>query len=223
MLRSTGIAAVALIVITSAAEKSSAQMFGPRSFGSSSLQPQSNPGGGSFGGLTGAPGVGGGAVGGTNPTTTSPRFARESRATGDFVGSDGNTGRRPVGALQAGNVLGNQAAALEAVERRVPENLLNPPRPPLSRTRMYEPKLNVAFQFVARPADTVNLSLQSQINRLAVGGRSLQVTTSVNGSTVRLEGLVGTEDEKALIGQMVLFEPGISAVENDLQVLSSAP
>lgn len=225
MLRSTGFVIVALGFVSFSAQDSSAQMFGARNFGGSSLQPQSNPGGGNFGGLTGAPGVGGGAssTGGTGtPSGTGYRFMRDSRSTSDFVGSDGS-GTRSVGNVQAGRLIGNLPAALEVVERRVPENLLNPPRPPLNRSRMYEPKLDVAFLYAPRPADAINANLQSQINRLALGGRSVQVTTFVDGATVRLEGLVGTEDEKALIGQMVLFEPGISAVENDLKVLSSGP
>ncbi len=223
MLRSTGMVIVAVGFISFGAHDSFAQMFGSRNFGGSSLQPQNNPGGGNFGGLTGAPGVGGGATSTSGSGGGSGyRFMRDSRSTSDFVGSDGS-GNRAVGNVQASKLVGNLPAALEVVERRVPENLLNPPRPPLNRSRMYEPKLDVAFQYVPRPVDAINANLQSQINRLAVGGRPVQVTTFVDGSTVRLEGLVGTEDEKALIGQMVLFEPGIFAVENDLKVLSSAP
>src|SRR5579871_5306763 len=124
------------------AEPAAAQLFGTRSFGQS-LQPQSSAGGGTFGGPTPAPGMspppaGSGAVSG------SARFLRENRSAGTFVGKDLMDSTN-VGAVQVGQTLGNQPAAMEVRERLVPQVLVNPPRAPLPRTGIYEPRLYVGF------------------------------------------------------------------------------
>lgn len=201
-----------------------AQMFGARSFGQS-LQPQQNPGGGSLGGPVPAPGITPGQPGGgTAPTiNSSARFLKQNRTTNDFVGKDVNTPTRQVGGTQIIDNLGTQPAAMEVFERRVPESVLNPPRAAVTRNRMYEPKLVVGFRPVPRSIEVVSASLNVQTTRLTQLDPNLQMTMTVEGSTVRLEGQVSSEEARALIEQVMLFEPGISAVRNDLTVLSAAP
>lgn len=206
-----------------------AQMFGARTFGQS-LQPQTNPGGGSLGGPVPAPGIapgqpGAGQPGGTAPPSvnSSSRFLRQNRTTNDFVGKDANNPTRQVGTTQIIDNLGTQPAAMEVFERRVPETVLNPPRTATTRSRMYEPKLVVGFRPVPRPTDAVSASLNVQKTRLTQLDPNLQLTMTVEGSTVRLEGQVSSEEARALIEQVMLFEPGISAVQNDLKVLSVSP
>ena len=211
------------LIGTSATE---AQMFGSRSFGQP-LQPQANSGGGSFGGATPAPGIGSGA-GNVPPSVTGissgdARFMRKNRNAGDFVGKDTKDARKMVGAVQVGQGINGQPAALEVFERRVPENLLNPPRTPALRTRMYEPKLTIGFRPNPRPVSLVSANLQNQLNSLSDLNPSIQVSMTVTGETVHLQGVVSSEEERALIEQLMLFEPGISAVQNDLRVPAVAP
>lgn len=182
------------------------------------LQPQASPGGGMFGT---APSQMTNSVGSTS-TVSGPaaRFLRGNRSAKDFVGNEGT--KKFVGAIQADGTFVRPAAA-DAIERRVPEVLLNPPRQPIPATRMYEPKLSIGFQSQSRTDSDISANLQNQMNRLNQRDPSVQVTTTVEGATVRLEGQVPSEEQRALIEQMMLFEPGISAVQNDLKVLSAAP
>lgn len=204
-----------------------AQMFGSqRSFGQS-LQPQSSAGGGSFGRPTPAPGIGSNA-GPVGPSvigvaTPDARFMRGNRKSSDFVGQDTNDARKVVGAVQIPLGLPGQPAALEVRERRVPETLINPTRTATSRTRMYEPKMVVGFAHAPRTEADINRGVLRQIQHLTQLDPSLQISTTVVGETVYLRGVVGSEEERALIEHMMLFEPGISSVQNDLTVPSVVP
>lgn len=220
-MRRTFLIAGLLIAGTVGTERCQAQMFGARTFGQS-LQPQSNPGGGSFGGPTPAPGITpGGAA--QSSISSSARFLRQNRTSNDFVGKDTSGTTRPVGVAQPLDTFGSQPAALELIERRIPETVLNPPRTAGTRSRMYEPKLVIGFRPVARSSESINASLSGQMTRLSELDPNLELKMTVVGSTVRLEGQVSSEEAKALIEQVMLFEPGISAVQNDLQVLSVVP
>ncbi len=221
MQRFVGLVMIAGLFCGLSGRDARAQMFGNRTFGAS-LQPQASAGGGTFGGPTPAPGIGAtgtpGAPGSTpagtagSAATGAARFLRQNRSTQTFVGKDS----KGLGAIDG------QPAAAEVVERRVPESLLNPPRTTPPRTRMYEPRLSVGFPVAARMNSEISANLQNQVRGLNQTDPSLRVTTTVVGQTVRLEGTVATEAERALIEQVMLFEPGISAVQNDLTVLSSA-
>ena len=206
--------------------RAEAQLFGARSFGQP-LNPQANPGGGSFGGPTPAPGIGSGggpvAPSATSVATPDARFMRKNRNAGNFVGQDSVDARKIVGAVQVQPGLAGQPAALEVQERRIPESLINPQRTPPPRTRMYEPKLVVGFQHVPRQRAEVAASLQGQLRHLTQLDPTLQISTTVVGETVHLRGVVGSAEERELIEQMMLFEPGISAVQNDLTIPVAVP
>ena len=93
----------------------------------------------------------------------------------------------------------------------------------MRKTRMYEPKLTIGFRPNPRPVSLVSANLQNQLNSLSDLDPSIQVSMTVTGETVHLQGVVGSEEERALIEQLMLFEPGISAVQNDLRVPAVAP
>lgn len=215
MIRSFTIPLLAATIAFAASSEAFSQAT--RTLGAT-LQPQASPGGGMFGT---APSQMTNSVGSTS-TVSGPaaRFLRGNRSAKDFVGNQDT--KKFVGAIQADGTFVRPAAA-DAIERRVPEVLLNPPRQPIPATRMYEPKLSIGFQPLPRTDFDVSSSLQNQMNRLNQRDPSVQVTTTVEGATVRLEGQVPSEEQRALIEQMMLFEPGISAVQNDLKVLSAAP
>lgn len=218
--------AVATTMFSAAlATSAQAQSFGNLSLGpqQQSTQPQASPGGGLFGGPTPAPGLNSAAGGGGQATPSSQRFLRKNRSSGDFVGTNATASGKFVGSVLTNVNANTRPAAADLVERKVPESLLNPPRQVPPRTRMYEPKLSVGFRPVMRSDQDLNLNLQSMFVRFNRDDPSLQVTSTVESGTARLSGVVGTEEQRELIEQMVLFEPGISAVQNDLTVLSVGP
>ena len=203
-------------------QEAQAQLFGGSRTIGAPLSQQQGAGGGLFGGQSQAPGAIPGATpapGALQPSTMGPspnsRYLRQNRGQNNFVGNDGNSNNP--------NGLNSRPAALDAIERRVPESLLNPPRTPTPRNRMYDPKLTVGFQYTPRLASEISENLRKQVSGLSQMDPSLQLTTSEDGRTVRLEGFVHSEREKELIEQLMLFEPGISAVQNDLRVLSAVP
>ena len=194
-----------------------------RAFGSS-LSQQASPGGGIFGGQTAAPAATIPGAGGPAEAITEPnrRFLRQNRSSNDFVGKNSAQSGKFVGSVQTDGTFVKPAAA-DAVERSAPVSLLNPARTPVPKNRMYEPRLSVGFRPISRPEADVSATLQKQVYRLNQRDPSIQVTTIVVGQTVHLQGNVGSEEQRALIEQMMLFEPGISSVQNDLRVLSAAP
>lgn len=210
-----------ILAFTAFERVATAQLFGGRSFGRA-LTPQSSAGGGIFGGqpagaqqgqISGAPG-GQGNPAAAGGMVAAPRFLRGSRDPNKFVGTD---------AMNDPAFLMSRPAALDVTERRVPETLLNPPRTPTPRNRMYDPKLNVNFQYIPRSASDINANLTRQVSDLSQMGSLVQATVLPDGQTVLLQGAVQSEEQRQLIEQMMLFEPGISAVQNDLKVLSGVP
>lgn len=188
-----------------------------RPFGMS-LQPQASPGGGMFGSATSQQPS---SIAGNPPgNAPAPRYLRGTRSAKEFVGNEGS--KKFVGSVQTDGTFVRPAAA-DAIERRLPEVLLNPPRTQPSTKRMYDPKLSVAFRHEPRTANEVSARLQIQMDRLTRRDPSIQVVTTVAGETVHLEGQVPSEEQKLLVEEMMFFEPGISAVQNDLKVLSDAP
>lgn len=211
-------------ICTMASQSGSAQ-----GFGSSSITPQPAAGGGLFGGPTPAPGVSAAPgqiqVPNLQLNIQPGRFFRKNRTAESFVGKDtfSNAAGRIVGSIQSGNRQLVRPAAADAVERKIPEPVLNPPRTPAPKARMYEPKLSVGFRQEPRTEVDISANLQSQIDRLGRTDPSVRVTTTVTGQTVHLEGEVGSEEQRELIEQMMLFEPGISSVQNDLRVTFAGP
>lgn len=227
MLRVAWTVIIAGLMTAVFAPSAEAQMFGARNSFGTSLQPQTNAGGGAFGGPTPAPGIGQGA-GPTAPSVTSvaspdARFMRKNRTANNFVGIDPGDVKKPVGMSQAPLIGNNQPAAMDAVERRVPESLVNPTRQAPPRTRMYEPKLSIGFRQPPRSAEQITESLQNQLQYLNRLDPSMRIQMTVVGETAHLQGEVSSEEERALIEQLMLFEPGISSVRSDLRVPVADP
>ncbi len=80
--------------------------------------------------------------------------------------------------------------------------------------------LKIAFQPVAIAPSIRSQRFEARLGNLP-GVTSANVTVSMSGRTAILNGTVGSDHEKELIARIALLEPGISDVQNDLQVAAS--
>ncbi|MCA9189300.1 MAG: BON domain-containing protein [Pirellulaceae bacterium] len=180
-----------------------AQLFGNRSLGQP-LQRQSGP-----------PGLN--DLGTVGQVQGNERFMRGNRGRASFVGADQRDTSTFVGAEQgrtAGTIISSTAAVQTARDRT---RELNQPLPP-NTTGMYSPQLILDFPTVTRDGRDVADQLTRQIadsKQLTTGS---QILVSVAGRTATLQGVVASARERELVELLVLFEPGISQVQNQLQV-----
>ena len=86
------------------------------------------------------------------------------------------------------------------------------------RTAMYDPRLKVNFDFTPRPADDLNTQLARRLESSLRPGRSGRIEVSMEGATAILRGEVASERDRRLARLLLLLEPGISDVRNELTV-----
>jgi osmotically-inducible protein OsmY len=152
--------------------------------------------------------------------TGAERFVRGNRAAGDFVGSDSGDRSAFIGA--AGETSGSiQSAATGTLVRGSAIAEVNRTRVRAPAPSMYEARLRIAFDFnqPSKAAASQAAARQLKVSRAVDPTSSIEV--SVAGSTATLRGVVGSEREKRLAQMMMLFEPGISSVKNELAIASS--
>lgn len=195
-----------LLGLTGTAE---AQLFGRRTVGLP-LSRQAAPGGSGVGELQG-----------------NERFIRGNRNPRAFVGADVQDASGFVG-LEQGRTAGPVASAVSGIENRVERRRVNQPlRRPTSR-EMYQPLIELGFATPTRDAAS-QAALEEQIigdlRQLAASGRLTsspdglpRILVSVAERTATLQGEVASAADRDLAESLVLFSPGISRVENQLQV-----
>ncbi|NLY00567.1 MAG: BON domain-containing protein [Rhodopirellula sp.] len=193
-----------LLALAMGAENNAhAQMFGQRSMGTSRSPAR-----------TAAEATNVGTVQGNE------RFIRGNRSASDFVGS---TARDSFVGSEQGSGDGRVKSAVSNLRiERAPD--ANRTAQSLSRRRaMYDPRLEVGFRFSAASSD----KLSSLVERRLAKSESIHwtdpVEVSVEGPTATLRGEVLSERDRRLAELLVLFEPGISKVQNELRVKQSAP
>jgi len=171
----------------------------------------------------------GGGQGDAEPLGTilgNERFLRGNRDARDFVGTDSGETRRFVGVQQA-----LQADAAERPETPPPEIQIEPASDPNrvqllvepSGLGIYRPRLSIDFEFPTRPAQAVSLQLAHRLQTSLQARWSTPIEVSVEGETATLRGTVASERDRTLARLLVLFEPGISKVENELTVAAGLP
>lgn len=226
------VAALAFVLVVATGVEAQQQgLFGDRSVGSGLAKPRSsgprNSRPGSFSGSRSGSSSGSGTVrestsGNTvGSITGSERFIRGNRAAGDFVGSDSGDRRAFVGS-QAGETSGViQSAITGTLVRGSTIATVNRTRVRAPAPTMYEARLRIAFDF-NRPSKVAagrSATRQLKLSRAIDPTSSIEV--SVAGSTATLRGVVGSQREKRLAEMLMLFEPGISSVKNELAIASS--
>jgi hypothetical protein len=206
-MRKIAISALGALVLVLATEVDTAhgQMFGARSVG----QP-----------LARRPGAGTAQTQQDVGTLQgNERFLRQNRRATDFVGNDVRELQRFVGALQA-RTLGQVTPTTQGLRRRVDRSeSVNQPLGPARRGTMYNPRLDISFE-----APPVPESLRPDRRALDILVRSPQmsgpsrIAVSLEGRTAILQGEVPSEADRDLAETLLTFEPGISAIQNDLQI-----
>jgi len=153
--------------------------------------------------------------------TGTERFLRQNRTTEDFVGAKPAAEPGFVGQQEAATpppAAAMPAAAEVQVETGPEVNLTQPKT--ASSTGMYRPRLRVDFRFAPRPASQISRALAAQLQRTPAIQPTSPIEVTVEGETVVLRGSVASERQRVLAGNLMLFEPGISKVQNDLTVKS---
>jgi hypothetical protein len=201
--RSVGLTVLGLTLVAVPAE---AQMFGPRRLGQSLSR---RPGPGAIQDLEEV-----GSLQGNE------RFLRANRRRTDFVGPDIRELQRFVGMLQ-GRVAGTMPSVTEGLRRRVDRSeSMNEPLPPAApRGRPYYPRLDISLVAPPPPEDGVvsQRALETLARSPAMSGSS-RIWVLMEGQTAILQGEVPSARDRELAEILLTFEPGISAIENELQV-----
>ncbi|MGI6416422.1 MAG: hypothetical protein ACOX1P_12195 [Thermoguttaceae bacterium] len=171
----------------------------------------------------GAGGNPGAAAEDVGKITGTERFLREARTAGDFVGRSGSDAGSFVGA-QTGAAEAEIRSAIEGEIVRTETNpalnrLLNVPQ---VRAGMYAPRLKLGFEPLALSAPRAEQSAAAKMTLSTAIQSSGPIEVTMAGRTATLRGAVASEHDKRLAGLMLLFEPGISKVENELTVAPAA-
>ena len=182
-------------------------LFGQRSLGGS-LSKRSRPGAGAT----------------TTPGTVEAgrRFLRDERSVSDFVGSNTT-------AEAASGFVGGQSAVTAAVSSIT--GLTEEARPPLNRPRIIRPtglyaerltlSPEVLSQLSASPENAMETPRISESLQSFIQSRSLTIEVSPEDHSAILRGAVPSEADRQQTELLVMFEPGIQKVVNELSVDSN--
>lgn len=147
------------------------------------------------------------------------RFRRENRRRGQFVGADAFEQQtfvgsvqgvtQPTGALPVTGITaaaqGPSAASINARRQRPAGN------------GIYDPPLVVAFDVPREAANEKRAALSVQLAKITAL-QGCRISLSLAGRTAVVRGQVEAENQKWLAEQLLLMEPGISQVQNQLLV-----
>lgn len=215
------VTAAVLAVAAAMASDAQAQLFGDRSLGGSVSRRSTPSRPTSRTAATADPS----AIG---EVSGSERFIRGNRDRNDFVGTDSAEVREFVGA-QSDVAAGQTTAAAAAVKVEAVTNANQALKATASRTPtrgLYSPRLSVGFQHPSLASQEVSSNLTQQLSASLAGrleamfarNRIPSIEVSLEGGKATLRGTVASEHERTLAGLLALFEPGIAAVENQLEV-----
>jgi hypothetical protein len=226
MTRRFALLSVALAAVFSFAADASAQLFGQRTVGQPLSQRPGTSATNSAKASRASAAASFSASGGNGPATGNrgsmvnekARFIRGNRKATDFVGADTAESKRFVGREQAGTDEEVRSAVDNLNVEMAPDANLTakPVMPP--RVQMNAPRLRVAFEFAGEAQGEVNSRLTSRLEKTLPGGATNRIAVSVAGDAATVRGVVASERDRKLAELMLLFEPGIVRVQNQLQV-----
>jgi len=151
------------------------------------------------------------------------RYVRGNRKATDFVGKDSQDVRGFVGAQQAENTGQIESAVTGLQVQTGPDANRTQPASSGPRAAMYDPRLKVDFDFTPPTPDDLNSELARRLESSLTPGRNGRIEVSVEGATAILRGEVASEHDRRLARLLLLLEPGISNVRNDLIVNPAEP
>ncbi len=157
------------------------------------------------------------------------RFLRENRRRGDFVGSDRFENRSFVG-NQQGQTTGRAIPSTLGVTGNQDRSAqINQPLTRPSRNQAYHPTLQLDRKSFS-PTGTLSALTFQAGNQLKRELENPERFSSTNrwtlrlvGRTAILTGVVADVEQKELAELLVSFEPGVSAVQNELTVANLSP
>ncbi len=148
----------------------------------------------------------------------SERYIRRNRRATDFVGPDLRELRRFIGAIQ-GRATGRVVPMTQSLRKPADRSAsMNQQLAPAARGQLYNPRLTLGFQApavnstgqAAHLQDVLASSPHLSANRIEV---------SLEGRTAILRGEVLSAKDRDLAQILASFEPGISAVDNQLRIV----
>ncbi len=183
-----------------------AQMFGSRSGSVLAQDPLRTSQGGSAG-----------ATGGVGTLNFNERFIRGNRRAGNFVGTDSRDRRGFVGSQQGGQTTRSRPV-ITTPRSAAPDANRTASAARRGRSDVYDPRLSIAFD-VIRPSEAeVAESLARLLSSSPGFQSSNRFEVSVEGGIATLRGEVASERDRTLAERLILFEPGIDSVQNELKV-----
>ena len=161
----------------------------------------------------------GGQAGQSDPTASGEWFIHRDRRPGSFVGSSSKDQVGFVGEKDATTGGSVQTAVTAKVRVTSLIDILRA----RSATDLYDPHLEVGFATKPRSPEALSSALARQLNSSPSLHLSSPISVSVAGQTATMRGEVADEWDRAMAEQMLLFEPGISEVQNQLTVKPRSP
>jgi hypothetical protein len=171
------------------------QMFGARQFGRT-LSPQPRPG-----------------IGASVGTLRNQRFVRGNRGRASFVGTDRAETRQFVGLQQAGAQTSIRSAVAGITDSSGSSFDANRPFVRSTGERPYDPRLVIAFQHTRPDSNVIEQQIRNRLQRFQA-----PIDVSVADRTATLYGEVASVRDRELAQILTSFQPGISAVRNELTV-----
>lgn len=189
-----------LAMVFSAVLSAEAQMFGSRSLGASRPTARTATDTSNVGVVQG-----------------NERFVRGNRRKTDFVGTDTRDTSGFVGSEQ-GTATGRVRSATSDLRIERAPDVTRTTRPSTRATDMYEPRLAVGFRYGGLATEKLSSTLQQRLASSQAIHWTTPLEVSLEGPTATLQGTVASERDRRLAELLVLFEPGISTVRNELKV-----
>lgn len=147
------------------------------------------------------------------------RFLRRNRRASDFVGSDVRERKGFVGSQQSG-AAPTQGPAVGRIFRPRAPVVPSAADPGAHRgTAAYQPRLTLAFEVPQVAPDAFTATVARQLAATPGLHPSDRIEVSVADGIATLRGEVVSEHDRSLIEALLLLEPGISSVRNDLKVM----
>jgi len=208
------------------ASSSTTSMFGSRSSGQGS-----STGNRSFLGGSGSDGSSGSArssMGGA----TGDQLLRSSRGAQAFVGADTGDTRNFIGFTDAGTGSSRSTSASGLSNYRRSSTYLG--NSPYSRGGYYgsgrygrttttvRPTLELGFNHAAPAPEPLATGLAHRLNQASSLGFVQAAGVSLENGTAVLRGSVASDHQRALAEQLLLLEPGVRRVDNQLTVTAEA-
>lgn len=147
----------------------------------------------------------------------------EKRQNSSFVGSGTSEGGF-VGSQQPGETASNVPSATQGIQGNDDNSArINRQLRALRQNEMYRPRLTVGFEVPESDVTERSLNLQERLLSSPAFESAESIVLTVKGRTVHLAGSVRTSRERDLASRILMFEPGVDAVHNELSVTPPIP